>query len=186
MSQKTFVFVLSLSVAPHYSARIRTKRNSISFSLVSEPKYPECSKIEASYQLYIESYGQLVRSGVTTHNPGKLTDLDCDTYRLHLTTEETGLDYWESVKIHSPCKLFLFVSCFLLFLRRLFSWLNYCRQSILSVFIFVFLFIITSHRHIQYKCLRYQNEAFKSPLDKFIFVLPRGPGRKLYTIKWKK
>ena len=78
--------------------------NSISFLLL--PEYPQCS-VEVFYQLYRYSDGKLVRSGVssgfTPNHTVTLTDLECDTnFRLHLTTDETEVDYWVSIKTDFP------------------------------------------------------------------------------------
>ena len=112
MSEKTFwfffmfldfCFCFCFYLVSQYASS--TTRDISSISCTVAPDYPECSNVDVSYQLYLDSGGQLVRSGVTTNYTVTLTDLQCaTTYRLHLTSDRTETDYWVSITTDFPGK----------------------------------------------------------------------------------
>ena len=67
--------------------------------------YPDCVNVEYEYQLYRESDGQLVGSGIIMKNELTLSELECDTrYRLRLREKMNkmiGADNWISVKTNT-------------------------------------------------------------------------------------
>ena len=70
--------------------------------------YPDCAEAECEYQLYSESDGVLVRSGVTINNGFRLSGFPCGTrYRLHIsyrTNTKTVKETWFSVRTTLLCK----------------------------------------------------------------------------------
>ena len=67
--------------------------------------YPDCVNVEYEYQLYRESDGQLVKSGIIMKNELTLSELECDTrYRLRLRDKMNkmiGADNWISVQTNA-------------------------------------------------------------------------------------